>query len=68
MHENQISFQVRKAACEIHTGLGPGLLESVYATALAYELQQVGLRVARQVPMPMVYKGMGTWTPATGLI
>ena len=58
MHENQISFQVRKAAYGIHTDLGPGLLESVYETALAHELQQQGLRVARQVPMPMVYKGI----------
>jgi len=58
MHENQISFQIRKAAYEIHTDLGPGLLESVYETALAHELQQAGLHVARQVPMPMVYKGI----------
>ena len=58
MHENEISFQIRKAAYELHTSLGPGLLESVYETALAYELQQLGLHVARQVPMPMVYKAI----------
>ena len=58
MHENEISFQIRKAAYEIHTDLGPGLMESVYETALAYELQQQGLHVARQVPMSMVYKGI----------
>ena len=33
-------------------------MESVYETALAYELQQQGLHVARQVPMSMVYKGI----------
>ena len=58
MHENEISLQIRKAAYEIHTDLGPGLLESVYETALAHELQERGLRVVRQVPMPMVYKGI----------
>ncbi len=58
MHENQLSFEIRKAAYELHTNLGPGLLESVYETALAHELQQAGLHVARQVPMPMEYKGI----------
>ncbi len=57
MHENEISFQIRKAAYQVHTELGPGLMESVYETALEYELKRVGLRVARQVAMPMVYRG-----------
>ncbi|UYZ62260.1 GxxExxY protein [Hymenobacter weizhouensis] len=55
MHENDISFEVRKAAYKVHTVLGPGLLESVYEVALAYELRQVGLRVRAQVPLPMMY-------------
>ncbi len=38
--------------------LGPGLLESVYETALTYELLQAGLTVRAQVPLPMVYKGV----------
>ena len=59
MHENDISFLVRKAVFEVHTELGPGLLESVYETALQFELQQAGLRVRAQVPLPMVYKGVG---------
>ena len=58
MHENEISFLVRKAAFEVHTLLGPGLLESVYETALTYELREVGLDVKAQVPLPMVYKGV----------
>ena len=40
----------------MHTVLGPGLLESVYETALAYEIRQAGLRVRSQVPLPMLYK------------
>ncbi len=58
MHENDISYLVRKAAFEVHTELGPGLLESVYETALQFELQQAGLLVKAQVPLPMVYKSV----------
>ncbi|OGX87386.1 GxxExxY protein [Hymenobacter lapidarius] len=56
MHENDISFLIRKAAFEVHTALGPGLLESVYETALAYEIRQLGLELRSQVPLPMHYK------------
>lgn len=58
MHENEISFLIRKAAFEVHTQLGPGLLESVYETALTYELRASGLEVKAQVPLPMVYKSV----------
>ncbi|GAB2702782.1 hypothetical protein GCM10011495_00280 [Hymenobacter frigidus] len=57
MDENAISFEVRRAAYKVHTALGPGLLEAVYELALAYELEQVGLRVERQVVLPFVYGG-----------
>ena len=56
MHENEISFLVRKAAFEVHTVLGPGLLESVYETALTYEMREAGLDVKAQIPLPMLYK------------
>ena len=56
MHENDISFLIRKASFDVHTILGPGLLESVYETALAYEIRRAGLRVRSQVPLPMLYK------------
>ena len=59
MHENDISFLIRKAAFEVHTVLGPGLLESVYETALTYELRLTGLDVKTQIPLPMTYKGVG---------
>lgn len=57
MDENAISFEVRRAAFKVHTALGPGLLEAVYELALGYELEQVGLRVERQVALPCVYSG-----------
>ncbi|MGB3619201.1 MAG: GxxExxY protein [Catalinimonas sp.] len=56
MHENEISYDVRGAAFRVHTALGPGLLESVYERALAYELIQMGHDVQTQVAMPVVYR------------
>jgi GxxExxY protein len=37
--ENELAKQIVDAACRVHTNLGPGLLESVYETVLAYELK-----------------------------
>jgi GxxExxY protein len=42
----------------LHKTLGPGLLESVYEVALAYDLMEMGIEVKTQVPMPVVYKGV----------
>lgn len=56
MKENDISYDVRGAAFKVHTELGPGLLESVYEAALAYELELMGYTVQRQLGVPMVYK------------
>ncbi len=48
MHENEISKIILNAAIEVHRTLGgPGLLESVYEEALAWELEQQGLSVER---------------------
>lgn len=58
MTENEISAVVVDAAIEVHRTLGgPGLLESVYTEALAYELELRGLKVERRCPVPVVYKG-----------
>lgn len=56
MEENEISFIIIGCAIEIHKVLGPGLLESVYETALCFDLTEKGLKVESQVPMPLVYK------------
>ncbi len=58
MHENEIGTQVLRAAINVHRELGPGLLESVYEVILARELSDLGLQVARQVPVSIVYKGI----------
>lgn len=55
MHSNQISSQIIAASIKVHQKLGPGLLESVYETCLAYELQKQGLTVQRQVPIAIQY-------------
>ncbi len=46
------------AAIEVHHLLGPGLMESAYQTCLLYELLQKGMRVDREVPVPVAYKGV----------
>ena len=56
--ENRIAGVVVDAAVHVHRVLGPGLLESMYEVVLAYELEQRGLRVARQVPIPVVYEAL----------
>ena len=58
MNENQVARQVLDACFTIHRTLGPGMLESIYEKVLVYELSQSGLRIRRQVPIPVIYKGM----------
>ena len=57
MTENEISYIIRGAIYEVYNTLGPGLLESVYEEALLLELAQEGLKVERQVNVPIIYKG-----------
>ena len=58
MTENDIARIVVDACYKIHTGLGPGLLESVYEAVLARELEWRGLRVERQVSVPITWEGL----------
>lgn len=43
------------AAYRVHRTLGPGLLESVYESALAHELTSRGHEVRRQISIPIRY-------------
>lgn len=45
-----------EAAEEVHHFLGPGLLETVYESALSHELSIRGLGNQRQLPVPVLYK------------
>jgi GxxExxY protein len=64
MTENEISRIIVDCAIEVHRTLGgPGLLESVYEEAFAWELVNHGLVVARQLIVPITYKGNLLSTP-----
>ncbi len=56
MEVNRITEKIIGCAIEVHKMLGPGLLESAYEECLAYELRNAGLKVERQVAVPVVYK------------
>ena len=53
----KIGKAVLDAAFKVHTALGPGLLESVYETTIAYEVRKSSLSVATQVSVPIIYDG-----------
>lgn len=56
MKENEISYAIRGAIFKTYNELGPGLLESVYEQSIAFELEEMGYRIQRQVGIPMKYK------------
>jgi len=53
-----VSHKVIGCAIEVHRQLGPGLLESVYRTCLAYELSAAGCTCEQERPVPIRYKGV----------
>jgi GxxExxY protein len=58
MSENELSKIIVNKSFEIHKGLGPGLLESVYEDILSYELRKYGLVVSNQQSLPVIWKGI----------
>src|SRR5207247_2200688 len=54
---NVVTDRIIGSAIEVHRILGPGLLESIYDTALCIELDDRGVKYARQVRIPALYKG-----------
>lgn len=55
---NHLTGWVINAAMKVHSALGPGLLESAYEACLMHELRKQGLKVDRQVLLPVVYDGV----------
>jgi GxxExxY protein len=53
---NVVTQKIIGAAIRVHQALGPGLLESAYEACLAFELAEMGLRVAQQQPLPVIYR------------
>lgn len=57
MH-HALTERVIGLAIDVHRDLGPGLLESVYETCLAFELKHAGIAFRSQVSMPVMYRGV----------
>ena len=58
VQEDPVVGQIIGASIAVHHSLGPGLLESTYEACVVHELIERGIRVERQVPVPLLYKGM----------
>jgi GxxExxY protein len=55
---NEVTREIIAAAIEVHSVLGPGLLERLYEDAFAYELVERGLRLERQRPIRLRYRAI----------
>ena len=56
MELNQLSSQIIKAAISIHKELAPGLLESVYQRCMFIALEDMGIRVQCELPLPIEFR------------
>lgn len=57
--DDDLTYKIIGAAIEVHRHLGgPGLLESIYEAALCHELTLLGLKIQRQHPVEVLYKGV----------
>jgi GxxExxY protein len=55
---NKLGGQIIGAAMKVHSALGAGLLESAYEVCLVHELSKQGLKIERQLPLPVIYDGI----------
>ncbi|MBQ4277717.1 MAG: GxxExxY protein [Bacteroidaceae bacterium] len=55
--DRNYTYRILKCLYEVHSQLGPGLLESIYEEAVVQELSDNGFEVSRQVNIPVRYKG-----------
>jgi len=58
MNENEVGTLILRTAIDVHKELGPGLLESVYEAVLSRELICQGMRIQRQISIPITYKNL----------
>jgi GxxExxY protein len=58
LQKDPLTEKIIGFAIDVHRALGPGLLESAYEECLCYDLNQAALKIQRQVPLPVVYKGV----------
>lgn len=55
MDLNHLTSSILHCAFKVHTGLGPGLLESAYEECLFYELTSNDIFVEKQKALPLIY-------------
>nr|WP_315195798.1 GxxExxY protein [uncultured Flavobacterium sp.] len=53
---DSLSYKIIGLAIEVHRQLGPGLLESAYQQCLYYEIKKAGLKVEKEITLPLIYK------------
>jgi len=58
MEVNELSNVVIGMAIDVHSALGPGLLESAYQECLYYKIQKEGFYVEKEKPIPLVFEGV----------
>ena len=58
MKENELSHIVIGLAIDIHSSLGPGLLESAYQECLFYKVNKEGFKVEKEKTMPLIFEGL----------
>ncbi|MEO5673199.1 MAG: GxxExxY protein [Chitinophagales bacterium] len=56
MDINELSYRIIGISMEVHSSLGPGLLESAYKECLYYKIRKAGLIVEKEKPMPLVFE------------
>lgn len=56
MDENQLSNKVIGLAIDVHSALGPGLLESAYKECMFYAINKAGFSVEKEKPLPLIYE------------
>ena len=56
MTENELSYKILGLAIDVHTTLGPGLLESAYKECLFYKIGKQGLWIEKEKPVPLIYE------------
>ncbi|MQA89511.1 MAG: GxxExxY protein [Gemmatimonas sp.] len=58
MGTDELTSQIIGAAMDVHSAIGPGLLEAAYEVCLEREIESLGLRAVRQVPLAVTYRGV----------
>ncbi|MEO6189713.1 MAG: GxxExxY protein [Saprospiraceae bacterium] len=56
MIENELANKIIGLSIDVHTALGPGLLESAYKECLFFKIKQAGLYVEKEKPMPLIFE------------